>query len=68
MAQAAADLDLGACEDIGATDYEALAPFQWTQPKGAERREMRFFAGGGFFTPDGRARLVPVAARGGGTR
>ncbi|MCR6632310.1 MAG: molybdopterin-dependent oxidoreductase [Magnetospirillum sp.] len=38
-----------------ATDYDALAPFQW----GGKR----LFGDGRFFTPDGRARLVAVHHR-----
>jgi assimilatory nitrate reductase catalytic subunit len=56
------DLDLGAHEDIDAARYEALEPFQWPQTKGARARETRFFADGGFYTRDGRARFIPVMA------
>ena len=48
----------GRAFDIGAAakaDYDALAPFRW----GGGRR----FAGGGFHTPDGRARFVAVRWR-----
>jgi assimilatory nitrate reductase catalytic subunit len=44
--------------DIGAVagaDYDAMSPFRW----GGGRR----FAEGGFFTPDGRARLIAVRWR-----
>jgi len=46
------DFDIGAAADA---DYDALTPFQWG--------ERRMFADGGFFTPDGRARLIPVRHR-----
>lgn len=44
---------------IGA-GYADLAPVVWPQGQHARRR---FFADGRFHTPDGRARMVPVAAR-----
>lgn len=46
--------------DMGARDYETLAPTRW--PQGPAQRGERFFGTGRFHTPDGRARMVPVAA------
>jgi assimilatory nitrate reductase catalytic subunit len=60
--EGARDLDLGAHAEIDLAAYDALAPFQWPQSKGAGPSETRFFAEGGFFTPDRRARFVPVSA------
>ncbi|MGF1621015.1 MAG: molybdopterin-dependent oxidoreductase [Rhodomicrobiaceae bacterium] len=60
----ARDLDIGAYAGIGPAEYDALTPFQWPQPKDAQPTETRFFANGGFFTPDRRARFVPVHAQG----
>jgi assimilatory nitrate reductase catalytic subunit len=57
------DLDLGALGDIGAKDYDELAPFQWPRPAGAEPCKTRFFADGRFYHPDGRARLIPTPFR-----
>ncbi len=57
------DLDISAHRAIGQADYDALAPFQWPQPAGFEPRETRFFADGGFYTPDRRARFVPTPFR-----
>lgn len=54
------DFDIGAHAEIDAADYDALAPFQWPQPQGRPERETRFFADGGFFHADGRARFVAV--------
>ncbi len=55
------DLDLTGLADLDANAYEALAPVQWPVPKqGASGG--RFFAKGGFFHPDGRARMLAVAA------
>ena len=59
------DFDISACADLSATAYEALTPFQWPRRQGEELNgdTSRFFAQGGFFTPDGRGRFVatPVA-------
>ncbi|MGE0766361.1 MAG: molybdopterin-dependent oxidoreductase [Hyphomicrobiaceae bacterium] len=57
------DLDLGALEGITQQDYDALQPFQWPRPAGARPAESRFFADGGFFTADRRARLVATPFR-----
>ncbi|HYA81451.1 MAG TPA: molybdopterin dinucleotide binding domain-containing protein, partial [Methylocystis sp.] len=59
------DFDISACADIGAVAYEKLQPFQWPWRKG-ERPSAdpkRFFAKGGFFTSDGRARFVATPYR-----
>ncbi len=42
--------------------YDALAPFTW--PLNAGQRGGRFFGTGTFHTPDGRARMLPIAPRG----
>ncbi|MGV6875679.1 nitrate reductase [Pseudochelatococcus sp. B33] len=52
------DLDISGLADA---DYETLAPVQWPVPRSGPRRR-RFFTGGGFYTPDGRARLLPLAS------
>ena len=57
------DLDLGALGDIGAKDYDALAPFQWPRPAGQDARETRFFADGRFYHADGKARFIPTPFR-----
>ncbi len=56
------DLDLSGCLDWQATDYDAAAPFQWPLAAGerAGAGPKRFFAEGGFFTSDRRARFVAV--------
>ncbi|MCR9238513.1 MAG: molybdopterin-dependent oxidoreductase [Alphaproteobacteria bacterium] len=58
------DLDIGAYEAVTDETYEGLAPFQWPAPKqpGTVPIRSRFFADGGFYTPDRKARFVPVAA------
>ncbi|ARN82331.1 nitrate reductase [Methylocystis bryophila] len=57
--------DISACAEISAAAYESLRPFQWPWRRGetAFARPKRFFANGGFFTPDGRARLVATPYR-----
>ena len=55
-------LNLGPLAGVTADGYEALQPVQW--PVTAEAGTARLFTDGRFQTPDGRARMVPVAARG----
>lgn len=53
------DFDLGGFADLTGEDYEKLEPVQW--PVAAEQGgQARFFADGGFFTPDARARFVAL--------
>ncbi|MBP2557460.1 assimilatory nitrate reductase catalytic subunit [Neorhizobium galegae] len=60
------DFDIGAHSDIGLAAYDSLSPFQWPAP--AEGTSLlrdgdkRFFADGGFFHPDRKARFIPVQA------
>jgi assimilatory nitrate reductase catalytic subunit len=56
------DFDISAHAVIEQAAYDALAPFQWPQPKGAASQVKRFFAKGGFYHPDGRARFIAVRA------
>jgi assimilatory nitrate reductase catalytic subunit len=56
------DFDIGLCADLDDATYADLAPFVWPLP----RKGMsggRFFADGGFFHRDGRARFVAASAR-----
>jgi assimilatory nitrate reductase catalytic subunit len=62
--------DIGALCDLDDTGYAGLAPVRWPCPKpGSSALGRRLFARGGFPTPDGRARMVPVfdAVRDGAT-
>ena len=52
------DFDIGALSTISNEDYDALAPVQWPLRKGDRPAERRFFADGGFFTPDRKARFI----------
>lgn len=56
------DFDIGAWAQASDADYAALRPFTWPQPAGHRPTETRFFAKGGFFTPDRKARMVAVQA------
>ncbi|MCC5958457.1 MAG: nitrate reductase [Rhodobacteraceae bacterium] len=56
--------DLGRDFDISGlaqADYDALPPTRW--PVSARQQGGRFFAQGGFFTPDQRARMLPITPR-----
>ena len=54
------DFDIGAYAAIDGAGFDDLEPFQWPQPAGTPRHRSRFFANGGFYTPDGKGRFVPV--------
>jgi assimilatory nitrate reductase catalytic subunit len=54
------DFDIGATADISDADYNAMQPFLWPWRDGETPQE-RFFADGRFYTPDQRARLLPLA-------
>ena len=56
------DFDIGAYAETRTPAYEALKPFQWPQPSGTDKQETRFFAEGGFFHPDHKARFIAVEA------
>ena len=51
----ARDFDIGACAGLDDAAYENLQPFTWGKP--------RFFADGGFYYPDGRARFIATPPR-----
>jgi assimilatory nitrate reductase catalytic subunit len=52
------DFDLGALAQITDEAYDTLAPVQWPLRAGEPARETRFFADGGFFTADRKARFI----------
>lgn len=54
------DFDISAYAAISAADYDTLAPFQWPQAAGKTPKTTRFFGKGGFFTPDHKARMLPI--------
>ena len=57
------DLHLGALAEFEDEAYENLAPFQWPRPAQdlSLSSDTRFFANGGFFTDDRKARFLAVA-------
>jgi assimilatory nitrate reductase catalytic subunit len=57
----ARDFDIGAMAGVGPAEFDALEPFQWPLRQGAAEGEARFFAEGGFYTADRRARMVAIA-------
>lgn len=55
------DFDIGAHSTLDRGAYDALTPVQWPVPAGRPLGTQRLFADGGFYTPDGRATLKPLA-------
>lgn len=56
------DFDITGLSGLDAAAYDAMAPQVW--PVSATRTGGRFFGDGGFFTPDGRGRMLAVQQRG----
>ena len=52
------DFDIGGLAGLRDEEFNALDPVQWPACAGKPRRETRFFADGGFFTADNKARLI----------
>ncbi len=52
------DFDIGGLAEIADPAYETLEPTQWPVRAQEKRRQRRFFAEGGFFTLDRKARFV----------
>lgn len=55
------DFDLSALSNLDAAAYAALSPVQW--PVSRHGGTARLFADGRFFTPSGRARMLPITPR-----
>ncbi|SHH03224.1 nitrate reductase [Cognatishimia maritima] len=55
------DFDISALSDLSDADYDAFAPQRW--PISDTANGGRFFADGAFFTPTGRANMLPIASR-----
>ncbi len=56
--------NLGALADLDDAGYDDLSPVQWPLPRpGRGPTGTRLFARGGFPTPDGRARMIPLTPR-----
>src|SRR3954468_2791392 len=56
------DFDIGGLAGLAAGEDETLGPLQWPGAGGSRQGRARFFAEGGFFTPDRKARFVAPAA------
>jgi assimilatory nitrate reductase catalytic subunit len=54
------DFDIGGLARLSDLAFDRLEPVQWPLREGEPPQE-RFFADGGFYTPDGRARLQRIA-------
>jgi assimilatory nitrate reductase catalytic subunit len=52
------DFDIGALQTLSDEGFDAMAPLQWPMQCGDIEPRQRFFARGGFFTNDGKARFV----------
>ena len=59
------DFDLTGLMDMSAADYEAFTPIQWPVSANSANAnaEKRFFAKGGFFTPNKRGQFISVRYR-----
>ena len=57
------DFDISALAGLDAAAYDDLAPVQWPVRPDRPEGVARLFAEGDFFTPDRRARLLPVTPR-----
>ncbi len=55
------DLDLTALSNLDETAYNTMKPVQWPVQKNWE--DTRFFANGGFYTEDGKAKMLPVSTK-----
>ncbi|HEY5216327.1 MAG TPA: molybdopterin-dependent oxidoreductase, partial [Pseudolabrys sp.] len=57
----ARDFDIGRLARLSDAKFNALDPVQWPARVGEPGGEIRFFAQGGFFTPDLKARMIAPA-------
>lgn len=55
------DFDISGLAGISDASYASFLPVQWPVPANGTMRK-RFFADGQFYHPDGKARMLPVAA------
>ncbi|MQQ10086.1 molybdopterin-dependent oxidoreductase [Epibacterium sp. SM1979] len=53
------DFDISGLADLSDSDYDALAPTVWPVPADGVSPK-RFFAGGGFYHADGKARMLAI--------
>jgi assimilatory nitrate reductase catalytic subunit len=55
--------DIGGLATLNDAEYDSMKPVRWPLPANAAGEGGRLFAAGGFATPDGRARMVPIRFR-----
>ncbi len=55
------DFDISATSGLSVEDYDAMDPFRW--PAGPAKQGGRFFAEGGFYHPDGLAKMLPLTPK-----
>ncbi len=61
--QGTRDFDISALAELTQAQYDQLAPIQWPVTELSPEGTARMFSDGHFFTPSGRARLLPIEAR-----
>ncbi|MGL4263166.1 MAG: molybdopterin-dependent oxidoreductase [Afipia sp.] len=52
------DFDIGAMASIADDDFDTMPSFMWPMPRGTTEPQRRFFAEGGYFTPDRKGRFI----------
>ena len=55
--------DISALADISDEQYERFPPIRWPVTDSAPEGTARMFAAGGYTTPEGRARFLPITAK-----
>lgn len=55
--------DISALQDIGREDYDNFSPVQWPVTESEPRGVKRLFSSGYFYTPNNRAKFIPIEAR-----
>ncbi len=59
----ARDFDISALAEVSDAAYDALEPIQWPVTARAPLGTARLFGSGRFYTPDAKARILPVTPR-----
>jgi len=57
------DFDIGDLQGISNIAYDTLAPIQWPVRKKNVKGTTRLFSDGAYFTPSGKARMLPIIPR-----
>ena len=61
--QGTRDFDISGLSELDEMDYDKLQPVQWPVSKGQQNGASRLFGDGRFFTPNGKARFIPITPR-----